>query len=87
VRPELLIMFRIRAHAEPQTLLRVLNFFAQRDLLPLETHSVQQKSWLAINISVVGMPFEIAEIIAEKLRQTVLVTSVELCGHANKRVR
>jgi hypothetical protein len=87
VRPKLLIWFRIRAHAEPQTLPRVLNFFAQRDLLPLEIHSVLQGSWLAITVTVANMPFEVAEIIAEKLRQTVLVTSVELCSQTNKRMR
>jgi acetolactate synthase regulatory subunit len=87
MRRKMRIWFRIRAHAEPQTLLRVLNFFAQRDFLPLEIHSVQQESWLSIDVTVVDMPFDVAEIIANKPRQTVLVTSVELCSQTNKHMR
>ncbi len=70
--------FKIQAISDAQTLPRIINFFAQRDLIlasvRCETNvDVQQISLIAPGLDSAG-----ARIIAEKMRSMVLVEAVEM---------
>jgi hypothetical protein len=79
------VCFEITATAEAQTLPRLLNFFAQRDLTP---SLVQAQVVGAAVIVVIAQAFlepGHAAVIAEKMRCSVCVQDVKLRGPPNRR--
>lgn len=70
--------FLIAANAEPQSLLRVLGCFAQRDIVPAATRMRVEDGRMQIEIEARGLPDAQAALIAAKLREAVAVTGVEL---------
>jgi hypothetical protein len=70
--------FRIRALADVQTLLRLVNSFAQRGLTPSDLTARVDGAWLDISISQPGLDHAGAALIAEKMRATHQVSAVEI---------
>jgi hypothetical protein len=70
--------YRIRATANPQTLSRIINFFAQRDLLPTSVRCDTRADALDVFIVASDLDPAHAQIIAEKMRSMVLVEEVEM---------
>lgn len=70
--------FVIRAATSPHTLLRLVNHFAQRDLIPSAVTSQTEADWMMVIIIQSGLSAHVAAIIAEKIRSSVMVDSVEL---------
>jgi len=68
--------FDIAAAADPQALVRLLNNFAQLDLLPQRVRAVTDGGSVKIRIELPGLAEREARIIAEKMRSSVLVKSV-----------
>lgn len=69
--------FTIRARPDPQTLPRLLNYFAQVGEIPRRVVAdIDTEATIAIDI--VGLSDHQLEIIAEKMRSSFLVTAVEL---------
>ena len=75
---EVSALFKVWAAAEPQTLPRLLNYFAQRDLLASRVEASVSDGETHVVIEVEGLPAPAAEMIAEKMRQSVLVARVEI---------
>jgi hypothetical protein len=69
--------FSVRAEADAQTLMRILNYFAQRDMLPTKVIATVIGSFLDIEVDVAGMDFAERDLISQKLRQLVLVSAVQ----------
>lgn len=74
--PELLDLFSIQGAADAQTLIRILDFFAQRDLLPTKVIATAQGEDLEVRVEVVTLGCTARELVAEKIRQLVMVTEV-----------
>jgi hypothetical protein len=70
--------FRIWASADAQILSRLLEFFAQRDLIASHVTAVCNDAEMTVHISIRDLSPFAAEVIAEKMRQNVLVTHVTL---------
>lgn len=70
--------FAVRGAADPQLLPRLLNFFAQRWLVPNQVRAIRSGDRMAVRIDVLGLGDGDAEIVAERLRSTVLVEDVSL---------
>ena len=70
--------FRIEVSAEPQSLLRVLGCFAQRDIVPATTRMRVEDSRMQIEIEAGNLPPAQAALIAAKLREAVAVSDVAL---------
>ena len=70
--------FRIDASAEPQSFLRVMGHFAQRDIVPVAAEMRVEGHRMRIDIEARDLPAAQAALIAEKLRQAVAVIGVEL---------
>lgn len=68
--------FDIVTRTDPQALIRLLNHFAQRDLLPGHVTATQADGRLAICIIQPDMDEKQARIIAEKMGSSVLVETV-----------
>jgi len=69
--------FSITALSEPGTLPRLVAAFAQRSLVPERWHGVQSPDGeLQLDIQVGGLPPEVAERIAAKLRTLIDVRAV-----------
>ena len=77
-RREKLAVFRVMASADAQVLPRLLNLFAQRDILPSELRASVTGDRLHVSFWVGGLEAAHADLIAEKMRQNVSVTHVEL---------
>lgn len=75
--PDHLDWFKIQAMADAQTLLRVLNLFAQRDLLPTQVIANTDDQKLELEIAVATSGCAVRDLIAEKMRQLVLVCDVQ----------
>ena len=71
-------VFRVMASADAQVLPRLLNLFAQRDILPTELRALVTGDRLQVSFRVGGLEAAHADLIAEKMRQNVSVTHVEL---------
>lgn len=70
--------FTVRAAATAQTLSRIVNHFAQRDFLPSKVVAKCNGSMLDILIEQPELDEDQAEIIAAKMRASVLVETVSL---------
>jgi hypothetical protein len=70
--------FDIVARAEPQTLMRLLNYFAQLSLLPSRVNAVEAEESMTIRIEQPGLGEHQARVIAEKMRSSVLVEAVRV---------
>ena len=75
--PDMISRFSVRAEADAQTLMRILNYFAQRDMLPTKVIATVIGSFLDIEVDVAGMDFAERDLISQKLRQLVLVSAVQ----------
>ena len=69
--------FTIRAQSDPQTLPRLLNYFAQLGEIPRRVVA-DIDGEVTVAIDVAGLGEHQLEIIAEKMRSSFLVTAVEL---------
>lgn len=72
------VRFVVQAHAEPQILVRLINFFVQRGLMPQRVKSSASNGAMTVVIEQDGLSDHQAGVIAEKMRATVLVESVRL---------
>lgn len=70
--------YDVRAHADPQTLLRVVGLFSQRGLIPIAVQSARAGESLSISIEVELDAAAVAELLLQKLRTLVLVEDVQL---------
>lgn len=70
--------FDIVSRSDPQALIRLLNHFAQRDLLPGHVTATEADGRLNIRIDQPDMDEKQARIIAEKMGSSVLVETVRL---------
>lgn len=70
--------FRIRAQAEPQTLARLVNYFAQLGLVSQRVRAEQVEDIFNVSIEQPDIDDHQAQIIAERMRSSVLVKTVEL---------
>ena len=68
--------FHIVTAADPQALPRVLGIFAQRAVVPRTVGAVRDGDAFAVTIDVDALDPRIADIIAAKLDEAVLVLSV-----------
>jgi acetolactate synthase regulatory subunit len=73
-------MFRfiITAEVADDTLLRMLNYFAQRGLRPCRVHAEQLGDTVTMDIDQVGIDEHTASIIQEKMRTCIHVTAVNV---------
>lgn len=78
--------FRIRARAEPQTVLRVLGHIAQIGLVPALVRAREAEGSMTILIEQDHLSRQQADLIAAKMRASVLVEEVIL-SHHNKSTR
>lgn len=76
--PDMLARFSVRAVASAQSLPRILEYFAQRDLTPSLVSSRTVDESLLVAIEQPDLDAVEASIIAEKMRAAVLICSVEL---------
>lgn len=70
--------FEIEAMVDPQSLLRVLGYFAQRSVVPDALQMRVGAGRMTISLTVADLPEAQAMIIAAKLEQIVLVEGVRL---------
>lgn len=70
--------FDIIAHADPQTLIRMLNYFALLGLVPRCVDAVEADGLVTIRIEQPDLGEQQAHVIAEKMRSSVLALSVGL---------
>jgi hypothetical protein len=70
--------FAVIGRADPQTLIRLLNYFAQQHLLPSRVSAVEADGLVTIMIDQPGLGEQQAGIIAEKMRSSVLVENVRV---------
>jgi len=70
--------YAVRASADPHVVLRLLNFFAQRDLVPDAVRVRRLGDEIGVVIEQPGVSEHTATVIAEKMRSLVAVSSVEL---------
>jgi len=71
------VEFAVTADANPQVNLRVLNYFAQRDLVPVLYRARRLRDRLEIRVVVDDMDEHVAAVVAEKIRQQFAVVAVE----------
>ena len=74
--PDTFDRYCVQGAADAQTLPRILNFFAQRGVLPTKVIATAQGSTLQVMVEVPVMGGS-RELIAEKIRQLVLVDEVK----------
>lgn len=73
--------FDVVARVDPQTLIRLLNPFAQLGLLPSRVDAIEAEGLVTVCIEQPDLAEQQARIIAEKMRSYVLVEAVSLrCG-------
>lgn len=65
--------FRLEAVPDPQSLLRIVNFFAQRALVPSAVSARTMSGHMRVEIVVAGLGAEQAAIIAAKLGEVVAI--------------
>jgi acetolactate synthase regulatory subunit len=70
--------FTISAEVADDTLLRMLNYFAQRGLRPSRVHAEQFGDTMTMDIDQVGIDEHTASIIQEKMRTCIHVTAVDV---------
>lgn len=72
------VQFHIEADAEPESLARLMNFFAQQLLLPQTVSMTQENGALFLDIEQHAISAHRAAIIAQKMRSLVCVVDVSL---------
>lgn len=72
------VHFVVRARADPQTLGRLINHFAQRGQVPRRVRAETDGEFLTVVIEQEGFDDQQAAIVAEKIRASVLIESVRL---------
>ena len=77
-----LVRFEITAAAEAQTLPRLINYFAQRDLTPSLVRAEVVGAAVMVVIEQPLLEHGHAAVIAEKMRSSVCVEDVRLTGAA-----
>lgn len=70
--------FDIEAMVDPQSLMRVLGYFAQRSVVPDTLEMRVEAGRMTIRLTAPDLPEPHAHIIAAKLEQIVLVESVRM---------
>ena len=70
--------FRIDAILDPQSLLRVAGYFAQRSIVPAEMKMHVLPGHMRIDVTVGGLDTRQARVIAAKLGEVVAVTGSAL---------
>ena len=73
-----LAQYQILAEAEPDLLVRVLNLFALQFLTPEHVNVQRMDDLLSIDLVMSGLSWHRAQVIAEKLRNLISVSSVNL---------
>lgn len=73
-----LIRFDIVTRSDPQALIRLLNHFAQNSLLPSRVTATEEAGRLKVRIDQPDVEEKQASIIAERMRNFVLVETVRL---------
>ncbi len=73
-----LTRFDIAARADPQTLVRLLNYFAQLGMLPSRVNAIEAGGSVTIRIEQPELGELQARIIGEKMRNSVLVETVRI---------
>jgi len=69
--------YSIHGHADPGLMLRLLELFAKRGVVPSAVHAIQTpEAELVVDLQVSGLPVMTGELIAESMRQIPLVTQV-----------
>jgi hypothetical protein len=72
------VHYHLLAEAEPDLLCRALNLFALQCLTPHQVNVQRSDDVLSIVIVIDGLSWHRAEVIAEKLRNLISVSSVDL---------
>ncbi|MGF6595241.1 hypothetical protein [Pseudomonas sp. 2835] len=72
------VCYQLQVEAEPDSLCRVLNLFALQFLVPHRVNVEQQDDLLNIEIGISGLSWHRAELIAQKMRNLIYVTEVQL---------
>lgn len=70
--------YRILAYAEPALLCQVLNLFALQYLVPTAIEVRREDDLLTIDVAIDGLSWHRAQVIGEKMRNLIDVSSVEL---------
>src|SRR3712207_5592243 len=70
--------FTVRAVACPHVVNRLLNFFAQQDMIPAAVRVVRRGDEISLFVRQREIAEQRAAVIAEKMRSLVMVGSVEL---------
>jgi acetolactate synthase regulatory subunit len=70
--------FDIVARADPQTLIRLLNAFAQRGLRPNRVMATESNGLVTVRIEIPDLSEQQGQIIAEKMRSSFLVETVRV---------
>lgn len=73
-----LMRFDIVSRSDPQALIRLLNHFAQRSLLPSHVAATEEAGRLKVRIDQPDVEEKQAKIIAERMRNSVLVETVRI---------
>lgn len=77
--------FDIIARRDPQTLARLINYFAQRAMIPHAVRAEEADGMMLVTIEQDGLHAHEAGIIADKMRMSWLVDDVKLHrGHARQ---
>jgi hypothetical protein len=72
------VRFTIRAEVEPEILSRLLGYFAQLQLVPRWLEATQQGDTLQLQLLQPDLTTHRAEVIAQKMRSLVSVSTVDL---------
>ncbi|WP_010221185.1 hypothetical protein [Pseudomonas donghuensis] len=72
------VCYQLQVEAEPDSLCRVLNLFALQFLVPHRLNVEQQDDLLSVEIGISGLSWHRAELIAQKMRNLICVTEVQL---------
>jgi len=72
------VNYQLEADAETDLLCRVLNLFAMQYLIPLSVCVQRDDERLSIDIRIDGLTWHRAEVIAEKMRNLISVSSVDV---------
>lgn len=74
------VRYQLLGEAEPDLLCRALNLFAMQYLIPQQVNVQRGEQGLSLEIVVDGLSWHRAQVIAEKMRNLISVSSVELQG-------
>lgn len=77
--------FDVVARRDPQTLARLINYFAQRALIPRMVEAREADGMMLVRIEQEGLSIHEAGIVADKMRSNWLVEEVGLrCGNLHQ---